>query len=127
MSIDTGPSAWLQQSNQNRMIAFQQNGTKAQGPVKLAFFGSSAFRIKAPSGMTIYSGKLWPEWSGDFFVGSLKFGLLSRLERTGSALTEAERIEGPETERVRDVVEAPDGSIWFLSVGQGAAYRMTPG
>ena len=81
----------------------------------------------APSGMAIYSGRLWPEWEGDFLVGSLKFGLISRLERQGGALREAERIEGPETERVRDIAEAPDGSIWFLSVGNGAAYRMTPG
>jgi glucose/arabinose dehydrogenase len=81
----------------------------------------------APSGMVIYSGKLWPEWEGDFLVGSLKFGLISRLERAGDRLTEVERIEGDETARVRDIREAPDGSIWFLSVGQGAAYRMTPG
>ncbi len=81
----------------------------------------------APSGMMIYSGALWPEWEGDLFVGSLKFGLISRLERSGDALREAEQIEGDETARVRDIAEAPDGSIWFLSVGQGAAYRMTPG
>ncbi len=80
----------------------------------------------APSGMAIYSGALWPDWAGDFFVGSLKFGLISRLERQGDRLVDAERIEGEETQRVRDVVEAPDGAIWFLSVGQGAAYRLTP-
>jgi glucose/arabinose dehydrogenase len=81
----------------------------------------------APSGLAIYSGALWPEWDGDFLVGSLKFGLISRLAIDGETLTEVERIEGPETARVRDIAEAPDGSIWFLSVGQGAAYRMTPG
>lgn len=81
----------------------------------------------APSGMIVYSGRLWPDWEGDFLVGSLKFGLISRLERAGGRLTEVERIEGPETARVRDIVEAPDGAIWWLSVGQGAVYRMTPG
>ncbi|MEO0692242.1 MAG: PQQ-dependent sugar dehydrogenase [Pseudomonadota bacterium] len=81
----------------------------------------------APSGMAVYSGALWPEWEGDVFVGSLKFGLISRLEAAGGGLQEAERIEGDETARVRDIVEAPDGALWFLSVGQGAAYRMTPG
>jgi glucose/arabinose dehydrogenase len=35
----------------------------------------------APSGMMIYSGKLWPEWQGDIFVGALKFKLISRLDR----------------------------------------------
>lgn len=78
----------------------------------------------APSGLMVYSGKLWPEWAGDIFVGSLKFDYISRL--AGEPLTEVEQIKGPETIRVRDIVEAPDGSIWFISVGEGAVYRMTP-
>ncbi|GAB5438569.1 PQQ-dependent sugar dehydrogenase [Falsiruegeria mediterranea] len=78
----------------------------------------------APSGLMVYSGKLWPQWRGDLFVGSLKFDYISRLD--GGNVREVEQIKGPQTERVRDIVEAPDGSIWFISVGQGAVYRMTP-
>lgn len=78
----------------------------------------------APSGLVVYSGKLWPSWAGNLFVGSLKFDYISRL--AGTPLREVEQIKGPETERVRDIVEAPDGSIWFISVGEGAVYRMTP-
>ncbi len=77
----------------------------------------------APSGLLVYSGKLWPQWKGDLFVGSLKFDYIARL--SGNPLREVERIKGPETERVRDIVEASDGSIWFISVGQGAVYRMS--
>lgn len=79
----------------------------------------------APSGLLVYSGKLWPEWRGDIFVGSLKFDYISRLE--GSPLREVDQLRSGQTGRVRDIVEAPDGSIWFLSVGDGAVYRMTPG
>ncbi len=79
----------------------------------------------APSGLMIYSGKLWPEWKGDIFSGSLKFDYISRLD-PDNGWTE-ERIESPQTRRVRDVMEAPDGSIWFLSVGRGGVYRMAPG
>lgn len=78
----------------------------------------------APSGLLVYSGRLWPNWRGDIFVGSLKFDYISRLD--GAPLREAAQIKGPETERVRDIVEAPDGSIWFISVGQGAIYRLSP-
>jgi len=78
----------------------------------------------APSGMIIYSGKLWPNWSGHIFVGSLKFGYISRL--SGHSLSERERLKGAETGRIRDVVEAPDGSIWFASQTQGAIYRLSP-
>ena len=78
----------------------------------------------APSGLMVYQGDMFPEWRGDMFVGSLKFNYISRIE-TGATVREVERIEGDETLRVRDIVEAPDGSILFISVGQGAVYRMT--
>lgn len=78
----------------------------------------------APSGLMIYSGKLWPEWRGDLFAGSLKFDYISRLD--GKSVNEVEQIKSDETNRVRDIVEAPDGSIWFISVGNGTVYRLAP-
>ncbi|MCJ8332800.1 MAG: PQQ-dependent sugar dehydrogenase [Epibacterium sp.] len=78
----------------------------------------------APSGMLIYSGKLWPEWRGDMFIGSLKFDYISRL--SGQNLKEVEQLKSEATGRVRDLREAPDGSIWFASEQQGALIRMTP-
>lgn len=83
----------------------------------------------APSGLMVYSGKLVPEWTGDIFFGSLNSDFLGRLDPDTPAATgyAEERISTPETGRVRDVVEAPDGSIWFLSVLQGSIYRMAPG
>ena len=77
----------------------------------------------APSGMMIYSGKLWPEWKGDIFVGSLKFDYIARLD--GDTLTE-EALSSDQTGRVRDVVEGPDGAIWFLSVDSNALFKITP-
>ena len=79
----------------------------------------------APSGMAIYSGRLWPEWRGHFFVGSLKFDHISRLDPAGG-FREVERLAFPETGRVRDVREAPDGTLWFLSEERGAVYRIRP-
>ncbi|WP_232622667.1 PQQ-dependent sugar dehydrogenase [Pseudorhodobacter sp. MZDSW-24AT] len=82
----------------------------------------------APSGLIVYSGTLVPEWAGDVFTGSLNQSFLSRLDMDAAAPTgfEEERIEAEETGRVRDVREAPDGSIWFLSVLDGAIYRLAP-
>lgn len=76
----------------------------------------------APSGIAIHDGRGNPEWKGDMFVGSLKYDYIARLE--GAPLREVEQISGPETERVRDVRQGPDGAIWFLSVGQGALYKI---
>ena len=77
----------------------------------------------APSGTMVYSGKLWPEWRGDIFVGSLKSDYISRLSGDGD-IREVEQLKSRETKRVRDVREAPDGSIWFLSVDRHAAFRI---
>jgi glucose/arabinose dehydrogenase len=78
----------------------------------------------APSGLVVHSGRMFPEWRGNIFAGSLNSDFIARLG--GSPLGELERIAGPETARVRDIREAPDGSLWFLSVGQGAVFRTVP-
>lgn len=97
-------------------------GTEKEGMEQPAHYWDPSI---APSGMMIYSGALWPEWRGDMFVGSLNSDLISRVD--GGTLREVERIAGDETGRVRDIREAPDGSIWFISIGDGAVYRMVPG
>lgn len=78
----------------------------------------------APSGLMIYQGDLFSEWKGDVFAGSLNSDFISRLDPEADYAEE--RIAGPVTGRVRDIVEAPDGSIWYLSVNDGTAYRLTP-
>ncbi len=78
----------------------------------------------APSGLMFYSGDAVPDWAGDAFVGSLKFDYLGRIDMDAGFAEE--RIAAPETARVRAVVEAPDGAIWFLSVTNGAVFRMVP-
>lgn len=78
----------------------------------------------APSGLMIYSGKLWPRWKGHFFVGSLKFDYISRL--SGAPLREKEQIKSSQTKRIRDIREAPDGTIWFIAEDSGRILRMSP-
>lgn len=97
-------------------------GTAQAGMEQPAFYWDPSM---APSGLMIYQGDMFPEWRGDMFVGSLKFSYISRLDMRGGRVREVEQIEGDETLRVRDIVEAPDGSILFISVGNGAVYRMT--
>ena len=95
-------------------------GTQKEGMEQPEYYWDPSI---APSGMMIYSGALWPEWRGSIFVGSLKFDRISRL--SGDPLVE-EVLEAEETVRVRDVREGPDGAIWFLSVGEGALFRVSP-
>lgn len=78
----------------------------------------------APSGLLVYSGKLNADWRGDILIGSLKFDYIARLK--GAPLNEVGQIKSDETARVRDIIEAPDGAIWFVSAGDGAIYRLVP-
>jgi len=97
-------------------------GTAKPGMMQPEFYWDPSI---APSSIMFYSGVLWPQWRGHIFVGSLKFDNISHL--AGRPLKQIGVISGPETGRVRDVVEAPDGSIWFLSIDRGAVYRIAPG
>lgn len=83
----------------------------------------------APSGMAALNGSLWPDGNGalqdgDVLVGSLKFDYIARL--SGNPLREIDQIKGPETERVRDIRQAPDGSVWFINETRGTLYRIAP-
>lgn len=95
-------------------------GTAKEGMEQPAFYWDPSM---APSGLLVYSGEMFPDWRGDIFVGSLKFSYIAHLE--GQPLEEVQQIKTPETARVRDIVQGPDGAIWFLSVGTGSVYRMT--
>ena len=77
----------------------------------------------APSGAVVHSGQSIPDWRGQLFVGSLKFDYIARLD-PDRGMAEVEQLQFPETGRVRDVIEAPDGALWFLSVHDGALYRL---
>ncbi len=52
--MNEGLQSWQLKTNHNRMLEFQRDqNASTDGPVELAFFGSSAFRITSPSGLTI--------------------------------------------------------------------------
>lgn len=79
----------------------------------------------APSGLVVYEGDMFNGWNGNFLVGSLKFDYISRLSYDDGVMTEAEQLSSSETNRVRDIQIAADGSIWFLSAGDGTLYRIS--
>jgi glucose/arabinose dehydrogenase len=81
----------------------------------------------APSGMTFYSGKLWPQWKGSLFNGALKYQLVARLEFAGGKPVKEERILQGLRERIRDVREGPDGALYLLTDSDsGRILRVTP-
>ena len=82
----------------------------------------------ATSGLTFYTGDLFPEWKGNLFVGGLKATQLQRLVLKDGAVVAAEILLKDEGDRIRDVRQGPDGALWVLTDDQdGKLLRLSPG
>ncbi len=69
---------------------------------------------EAPGSALIYSGKLFPQFEGDLFFGALiGEGLMRVSFGAGGAVAQYEKIAAVDLGRIREVVEAPDGTIYF--------------
>jgi len=71
--------------------------------------------VIAPSGMLFYSGALFPEWKHSLFIGSLVGEHLARLTLDGERVVGEERLLTDLGQRIRDVVEGPDGAIYLVT------------
>jgi glucose/arabinose dehydrogenase len=99
-------------------------GTHAPGYEQPVYYWDPSI---APSGLAIYGGSMFPEWRGDFLVGALKFELVARLHRNASGkIVHEERMFKRAFGRIRDVRQAPDGSVWLLTDEEnGAIIRLS--
>lgn len=68
---------------------------------------------KAPSGLTFYTGDVYPQWKGDLFSGALKFGQIRRIDLDGDRVIDEEKLTFGK--RVRDVRQGPDGYLYVLT------------
>ena len=81
----------------------------------------------APSGMAFYSGSRFPQWQGNLFIGSLKFGELVRLEINAGQVIHEERLLNGDFGRIRDVRLGPDELIYLLTdAPNGQLLRLEP-
>ena len=71
--------------------------------------------VISPSGMTVYSGRLFPEWRGDFFIGGLSSTNLVRLMVRNDQVVGEERLLKDRAERIREVVQGPEGALYLLT------------
>lgn len=88
----------------------------------------------APSGLLFYTGDAFPQWQGNMFVGSARWG---EINNTGSLQRvvfnedfgelRREALLGDLRHRVRDVAQGPDGLIYVLTDGpENAVLRIAP-
>ena len=84
--------------------------------------------VISPGGLMVYSGKLWPQWKGDLFIGGLSSQALIRVDVDGTNARKGD--QWPMGERIREPEEGPDGAIWLLEDGRrdgkGRLLKLTP-
>jgi glucose/arabinose dehydrogenase len=83
--------------------------------------------VIAPSGMAFYTGALFPAWKGDLFVGGLASERVSRLVLKGDRVVGEEWLFRELHERIRDVVQGPEGALYLLTdADQGRVLKVVP-
>ncbi len=99
-------------------------GTAREGMEQPVYFWDP---VIAPSGMTFYTGSRYEGWTGSLFIGSLNPGGLVRLTLENGRVTSEQRVLGELRERIRDVVQGPDGYLYLLTDSpEGRILRVVP-
>jgi glucose/arabinose dehydrogenase len=79
----------------------------------------------APSGLSFYSGDMFPEWRNSVFVTALSGQHISRLELDGERVIAEERLLVERGQRIRELREGPDGALYVLTNEEGDAPKGT--
>ena len=77
----------------------------------------------SPGGMLYYSGAMFPQYRGSLLIAALSGEALIRVTLNGDSATAVDQWRMGA--RIRDVAQAPDGSIWLLE-DEGRLVRLTP-
>ncbi|WP_039332389.1 PQQ-dependent sugar dehydrogenase [Novosphingobium subterraneum] len=77
--------------------------------------------VIAPGDMIFYTGKAFPQWQGQALIAALGAGGIVRVKIKGEKATELERIDLGN--RIREIEQAPDGTLYVLEDGEDAKLR----
>lgn len=82
--------------------------------------------VIAPGNLMFYTGKMFPQWNGSGIIGGMATTSLVRVVFDGKGGAKAaERWNVGK--RIRDIAQAPDGSLWLLEdANPGALIHVTP-
>jgi aldose sugar dehydrogenase len=85
------------------------------------------FPAISPSGFIFYTGEHFPQWKNNAFIGGLSAETLVRLEfQNNTKPVREERLHVQR--RIRDIAQAPDGTILLLSDGkEGELLKLSKG
>lgn len=126
-ATEHGPSGFaneLMRHDNDELNAVVRDGNYGW-PIVAGSGGPSAYRQPiavwnpgiAPSGLAVYDGSEFPEWRGNLFVGALRGQHLRRIAvaKTGATwhVVDQHPLFDQQLGRVRAVVFAPDGHLYF--------------
>lgn len=81
--------------------------------------------VISPSSTIIYSGDKFPAWRGNALISGLSSQALVRVQIDGDTAREVERFDMGQ--RIRQVVQGPDGDLWLIEDGPEARLlRLSP-
>jgi len=82
--------------------------------------------VIAPGNLMFYKGSVFPQWNGSALISGLASQAIIRVtfdDKGGAAAVQRWSIG----KRVRDIEEAPDGSLWMLEdASPGGLFHLTP-
>jgi len=83
--------------------------------------------VIAPSGMEFYTGKAFPEWRGNIFIGGLASQRLVRLVLKNNRVIGEEHLLRDLGNRIRDVRQGPDGALYIVTDEKdGKLWKISP-
>lgn len=83
--------------------------------------------VISPGALLIYSGELIPEWQGNFLIAGLSSEALIRLVLENDRVVGEERLLTDRGDRIREVVQGPEGAVYLLTDGGDASLlKLTP-
>ncbi|SEJ51545.1 PQQ-dependent sugar dehydrogenase [Frateuria terrea] len=82
--------------------------------------------VIAPGNLMFYKGSAFPQWNGSALIGGLASEAIVRVTFDGKGGAKAVQ-RWDIGKRVRDIEEAPDGSLWMLEdAAPGGLYHLMP-